>query len=126
MSRELHASCTFSNCSVVRGDRVAGSYLHRHGIRSEWGILRLYNGWEGVQVRVFRRSEQEAHYYFAQIVSGLEYLHRLGIAHRDIKPENMLLDVQNRLKIVDFGLSNMYKNGEHLLTACGSPCYASP
>ena len=38
----------------------------------------------------------------------------------------MLLDVHHRLKIVDFGLSNMYKTGEHLLTACGSPCYASP
>ena len=38
----------------------------------------------------------------------------------------MLLDTNNRLKIVDFGLSNMYSNGEFLATACGSPCYASP
>lgn len=38
----------------------------------------------------------------------------------------MLIDVDRRLKIVDFGLSNMYKKGESLLTACGSPCYASP
>ena len=72
------------------------------------------------------RSEQEAHHYFAQIVSSLLYLHKLGIAHRDIKPENMLLDVRGRLKLVDFGLSNMYKSGERLVTACGSPCYASP
>jgi 5'-AMP-activated protein kinase, catalytic alpha subunit len=43
-----------------------------------------------------------------------------------VKPENMLLDVHNRLKIVDFGLSNMYKAKEQLATACGSPCYASP
>jgi 5'-AMP-activated protein kinase catalytic alpha subunit len=59
-------------------------------------------------------------------VAGLEYLHKLKISHRDIKPENMLLDDHSRLKIVDFGLSNMYKEGEYLLTACGSPCYASP
>jgi serine/threonine protein kinase len=59
----------------------------------------------------FSSSEEEAHYYFGQIVSGLEYMHRLGITHRDIKPENMLLDVHNRIKIVDFGLSNMYKAG---------------
>ena len=30
------------------------------------------------------------------------------------------------IKIVDFGLSNTYKTGETLKTACGSPCYAAP
>jgi 5'-AMP-activated protein kinase catalytic alpha subunit len=50
----------------------------------------------------------------------------MKISHRDIKPENMLLDAHNRIKIVDFGLSNMYIKGELLGTACGSPCYASP
>jgi len=50
----------------------------------------------------------------------------MKVSHRDIKPENMLLDANHRLKIVDFGLSNMYKDGEKLATACGSPCYASP
>ena len=28
--------------------------------------------------------------------------------------------------MIDFGLSNMYKPGEKLATACGSPCYAAP
>lgn len=31
-----------------------------------------------------------------------------------------------QIKIVDFGLSNEYKPGETLITACGSPCYAAP
>jgi len=53
-------------------------------------------------------------------------MHSKGIAHRDLKPENLLLDKQKRLKIVDFGLSNSYKEGETLKTACGSPCYAAP
>lgn len=30
------------------------------------------------------------------------------------------------VKIVDFGLSNTWKHGERLKTACGSPCYAAP
>jgi 5'-AMP-activated protein kinase catalytic alpha subunit len=30
------------------------------------------------------------------------------------------------IKIVDFGLSNTYNDGEMLKTACGSPCYAAP
>lgn len=46
--------------------------------------------------------------------------------HRDLKPENLLLDFNKGIKIVDFGLSNTYKKGELLKTACGSPCYAAP
>jgi 5'-AMP-activated protein kinase catalytic alpha subunit len=46
--------------------------------------------------------------------------------HRDLKPENLLLDHNNCIKIVDFGLSNLYTNNEKLKTACGSPCYAAP
>jgi len=30
------------------------------------------------------------------------------------------------IKIIDFGLSNMYKQNQLLKTACGSPCYAAP
>lgn len=46
--------------------------------------------------------------------------------HRDLKPENLLLDHEKNIKLVDFGLSNTYKKGETLKTACGSPCYAAP
>eukprot|EP00826_Nyctotherus_ovalis_P054294 TRINITY_DN7100_c0_g5_i2.p1 TRINITY_DN7100_c0_g5~~TRINITY_DN7100_c0_g5_i2.p1 ORF type:complete len:471 (+),score=94.64 TRINITY_DN7100_c0_g5_i2:249-1661(+) len=71
-------------------------------------------------------EEAEARTFFRQIVSGIEYLHQLRISHRDLKPENMLLDSDKSIKIVDFGLSNCYKDGELLQTACGSPCYAAP
>ena len=73
-----------------------------------------------------RLPEAEACKFFHQILSGVEYLHKAAVAHRDLKPENLLLDENNSIKIIDFGLSNMYKNGEQLKTACGSPCYAAP
>lgn len=53
-------------------------------------------------------------------------MHKIGICHRDLKPENMLLDYHKDLKIIDFGLSNLYKKNEKLKTACGSPGYAAP
>jgi serine/threonine protein kinase len=37
-----------------------------------------------------------------------------------------LLDYKFDVKVVDYGLSNTYKDGETLKTACGSPCYAAP
>jgi 5'-AMP-activated protein kinase catalytic alpha subunit len=73
-----------------------------------------------------RLSETEACRFYQQIISGIEYLHKLRIVHRDLKPENLLLDHKKDLKIADFGLSNLYNKGEMLKTACGSPCYAAP
>ena len=71
-------------------------------------------------------QEIEACKFYQQIISGIEYLHKLKIVHRDLKPENLLLDSKKNIRIVDFGLSNMYPNNELLSTACGSPCYAAP
>ncbi|EAS00862.2 Serine/Threonine kinase domain protein (macronuclear) [Tetrahymena thermophila SB210] len=71
-------------------------------------------------------QEREASVFFQQIISGVEYIHKLKIVHRDMKPENLLLSYNKRIKIVDFGLSNTYKKNELLKTACGSPCYAAP
>jgi 5'-AMP-activated protein kinase catalytic alpha subunit len=60
------------------------------------------------------------------LLSAVEYIHKIRICHRDLKPENILLDNLKNLKICDFGLGNIYKEGEKLKTACGSPCYAAP
>ena len=63
-------------------------------------------------VRKKRLKEQEACGFFQQIIAGVEYLHELGVVHRDLKPENLLIDFNNRLKFVDFGLSNIYKQSK--------------
>lgn len=73
-----------------------------------------------------RLSEKEACKFFCQMLSALRYLHNLGIVHRDIKPENLLLDDENNLKLIDFGLGNLYSERQKLSTPCGSPCYAPP
>jgi 5'-AMP-activated protein kinase catalytic alpha subunit len=60
-------------------------------------------------VKKKRLKEAEACEYFRQLLAGVEYLHELGIVHRDLKPENLLVDFNKTLKLVDFGLSNLYK-----------------
>jgi serine/threonine protein kinase len=77
-------------------------------------------------VKKRRLDEQEAIFFFYQIINGLEHIHKNNIVHRDMKPENLLLSENKLLKIIDFGLSNQYKPGQLLQTPCGSPCYAAP
>ena len=73
-------------------------------------------------------SEHLAKRYFAQIVAVLDYLHNeRHICHRDLKAENIMLDNNNNIRLIDFGLSNFFTVQSPLLqTACGSPAYASP
>lgn len=74
-----------------------------------------------------RLTEDEAAFFFYQLINGLESIHSYNIVHRDLKPENLLLNKEKKLKIIDFGLSNFYSlEGILLSTPCGSPCYASP
>merc|ERR1719183_1144908 len=73
-----------------------------------------------------RVREREACRFFQQIIAGVEQIHRVNVVHRDLKPENLLLDDNRNIKIVDFGLSNTFQDGQLLKTACGSPCYAAP
>jgi len=56
----------------------------------------------------------------------VEYCHSNLVAHRDLKPENILVDEYKTVKIADFGLSNLMKDGKFMKTDCGSPNYAAP
>ncbi|GAA5837980.1 hypothetical protein JCM9279_004092 [Rhodotorula babjevae] len=77
-------------------------------------------------VRKKRLHADEARHYFQQIISGVDYCHRFNICHRDLKPENLLLDSEKNIKIADFGMAALEREGKLLETSCGSPHYASP
>ncbi|ORY00508.1 kinase-like protein [Basidiobolus meristosporus CBS 931.73] len=47
--------------------------------------------------------------WFKQVVSAVAYMHKIGVVHRDIKGENILLDSQDKAKLIDFGLADVYK-----------------
>ena len=73
-------------------------------------------------------QEREACRLFAQLVSGVSYLHRKKIIHRDLKLENLLLDRHRNVIITDFGFANNFsaRSNDLMATSCGSPCYAAP
>ncbi|CAG9462218.1 unnamed protein product [Pedinophyceae sp. YPF-701] len=73
-----------------------------------------------------RLPEREAAMFLQQIVHGLMYCHSKGVVHRDIKLENILLDRDDSVRVIDFGLSAITAPGKKLKVYCGSPSYAAP
>ncbi len=59
---------------------------------------------------------------FKQLVQGVHYLHSHGIAHRDIKPENLLITSDSKLKITDFGVSDVFSGIHPGLRQAGGQC----
>ncbi|KAG7928097.1 hypothetical protein KL925_001397 [Ogataea polymorpha] len=78
-----------------------------------------------------RLEYTEADCFFKQLVRGLNYMHKMGVAHRDLKPENLLLTSEGTLKITDFGNAECFKmawEDEVQLShgICGSSPYIAP
>ncbi|XP_029163479.1 hormonally up-regulated neu tumor-associated kinase homolog B-like [Nylanderia fulva] len=73
-------------------------------------------------------DENTARLYARQLVAALKHMHSKGVVHRDLKMENIVLQDERKeqIKIVDFGLSNIYASDDPLRTQCGSPEYAAP
>lgn len=55
-------------------------------------------------------------------------VHAQGVIHRDIKPDNLLLSEDDVLKVVDFGVSEMFSRGNNMRTSksAGSPAFLPP
>jgi serine/threonine protein kinase len=72
-----------------------------------------------------RLTEDQARFYFCEIVLAIEYLHQKNIIFRDLKPENTLIDVDGHLKLIDFGLAKEVTSRRYY-SFCGSHEYLSP
>lgn len=70
-----------------------------------------------------RLSENEAQPIFCQILRGLQTLHSNSIVHRDVKLQNLLITPTSTVKLIDFGFSGHFTEGELF---CGTPSYMAP
>ena len=64
-------------------------------------------------------------FIFAEILEGIDHLHRLGIIYRDLKPENVLMDFEGHVRISDLGLA-VQTNGDLIKGRAGTPGYWAP
>ena len=71
-------------------------------------------------------SEERSRFYAAEILLGMDHLHKIGIVHRDLKPENILLDSEGHVRISDMGLSVEIPEGETIKGGGGTPGYMAP
>ena len=70
--------------------------------------------------------ERDAFKVFRQIMSGIEYCHKMNVTHRDIKMENILIDDDLNVKLIDFGFSICVPSTQRLKIFCGTPSYMAP
>ena len=67
---------------------------------------------------------------FSQILDGISHIHKLNIVHRDIKPSNIIIDQNDQIKLLDFGIAKDYNNDPNLTvvgqSVGGTPMYMSP
>lgn len=72
-----------------------------------------------------RFNDHRAAKYTYQVADALKYCHSKRVMHRDIKPENLLLDINDNVKLADFGWS-VHAPSNRRKTVCGTPDYLPP
>jgi len=102
------------------------------------GHSRVYMVMEWVEGRLLRRilieqkklPPERAVRIALGIADALDYIHTHGVVHRDLKPENIMVDPEDGVKLIDFGIAG--KEGSRRLTfarlsqVMGTPDYISP
>jgi protein-serine/threonine kinase len=103
---------------TVRLCRDKGRWNHVMEYCSEGDIFNFVQ--KGYLTKDDRQTDRTC--LFKQMVQGVLYLHRHGVAHRDLKLENLLMTKDSKLKITDFGVSEVFSGIHPGLRAAGGQC----
>jgi serine/threonine protein kinase len=71
---------------------------------------------------------EEIHYknIMSNLIHTLSYLASKGVMHRDLNPHNIIIDENDHVTIIDFGLATYIDEKEYLYSICGTPGYIAP
>ena len=121
--------------SIYKEITIHGSLIHPNIIRlysySEdeknfYFIMEFAENGTLYNIINFRRlNEEESFDYFIQVISSIYFLHKNNYVHRDLKPENLLLNIDNKIKLCDFGICTDTAFGLRE-TFCGTFDYMAP
>lgn len=103
----------------VTAEFCVGSTLHHGNIIETLDIVHEKGKWYEVMeyapydlfaiVMTGKMSREEISCSFLQILSGVTYLHSMGLAHRDLKLDNVVVNEFGIMKIIDFGSASVFK-----------------
>lgn len=103
----------------VTAEFCIGSTLHHGNIIETLDIIHERGKWYEVMeycpydlfatVMTGKMSREEVACAFAQILSGVTFLHSMGLAHRDLKLDNVVINEHGILKIIDFGSASVFR-----------------
>ncbi|KAF3000172.1 serine/threonine-protein kinase KIN2 [Curvularia kusanoi] len=127
-SKEVRTAREAAIVSLLNHPYVCGM---RDVVRTNYHWYMLFEFVNGGQMLDYiishgRLKEKQARKFARQIASALDYCHRNSIVHRDLKIENILISKTGDIKIIDFGLSNLFSPRSQLKTFCGSLYFAAP
>jgi serine/threonine protein kinase KIN1/2 len=127
-SKEIRTAREAAIVSLVNHPYICGM---RDVYRTNYHWYMLFEYVNGGQMLDYiishgRLKEKNARKFARQIASALDYCHKNSIVHRDLKIENILISKTGDIKIIDFGLSNLFSPRDHLKTFCGSLYFAAP
>ncbi|KAL3468213.1 hypothetical protein BJX64DRAFT_273702 [Aspergillus heterothallicus] len=108
--REISILRDLSHANIVRLHEMVETDRHI-------GIIMEYASGGELFDHILRNKylkDNAARRLFAQLVSGVGYLHKKGIVHRDLKLENLLLDRNRNIIITDFGFANTFDANDEL------------